>query len=157
MNEEASTLAEESSALEQITKWTADFSGWISEPLAYILVSAGVFVTLSLGFIQLRRLKHSFEVVSGKFDDPEDEGDVTHFQALSAALSATIGIGNIAGVALAVRAGGPGALFWMWVTAFFGMALKYAECTLSHRFRVIHEDGSASGGPMYYIVQGLGQ
>ena len=140
-----------------LTGWTEAFSGWISLPLTIILVSTGVFVTLSLGFIQLRRLKHSFEVVSGKFDNPEDEGDVTHFQALSAALSATIGIGNIAGVALAVRLGGPGALFWMWMTAFFGMALKYAECTLSHQYRDIHEDGSASGGPMYYIEKGLGR
>jgi AGCS family alanine or glycine:cation symporter len=125
-------------------------------PLTIILIGTGLFVTVALGFIQLRRLKHSFEVVSGKYDNPDDEGDVTHFQALSAALSATIGIGNIAGVALAVRLGGPGALFWMWVTALFGMALKYAECTLSHRYRVIHQDGSASGGPMYYIEKGLG-
>ncbi len=136
--------------------FTEIFSGWISMPLTIILIGTGLFVTVALGFIQLRRLKHSFEVVSGKYDNPEDEGDVTHFQALSAALSATIGIGNIAGVALAVRLGGPGALFWMWVTALFGMALKYAECTLSHHYRVIHEDGSASGGPMYYIEKGLG-
>ena len=136
--------------------FTEVFSGWISMPLTIILIGTGLFVTVALGFIQLRRLKHSFEVVSGKYDNPEDEGDVTHFQALSAALSATIGIGNIAGVALAVRLGGPGALFWMWVTALFGMALKYAECTLSHRYRVIHQDGSASGGPMYYIEKGLG-
>ena len=136
--------------------FTEIFSGWISMPLTIILIGTGLFVTVALGFIQLRRLKHSFEVVSGRYDNPEDEGDVTHFQALSAALSATIGIGNIAGVALAVRLGGPGALFWMWVTALFGMALKYAECTLSHHYRVIHEDGSASGGPMYYIEKGLG-
>ena len=136
--------------------FTEVFSGWISMPLTIILIGTGLFVTLALGFIQIRRFKHSFEVVSGKYDNPDDEGDVTHFQALSAALSATIGIGNIAGVALAVRLGGPGALFWMWVTALFGMALKYAECTLSHRYRVIHKDGSASGGPMYYIEKGLG-
>ena len=132
------------------------FSGWISMPLTFILIGTGLFVTVSLGFIQVRRLKHSFDVVSGKYDNPDDEGDVTHFQALSAALSATIGIGNIAGVALAVRLGGPGALFWMWVTALFGMALKYAECTLSHKYRVIHDDVSVSGGPMYYIEKGLG-
>ena len=136
--------------------FTDVFSGWISLPLTIILIGTGLFVTLALGFIQIRRFTHSFEVVSGKYDNPDDEGDVTHFQALSAALSATIGIGNIAGVALAVRLGGPGALFWMWVTALFGMALKYAECTLSHRYRVIHNDGSASGGPMYYIEKGLG-
>ena len=139
-----------------LENFTEVFSGWISMPLTFILIGTGLFVTMALGFIQLRRLKHSFEVVSGKYDNPEDEGDVTHFQALSAALSATIGIGNIAGVALAVRLGGPGALFWMWMTALFGMALKYAECTLSHRYRVIHSDGSVSGGPMYYIEKGLG-
>ena len=139
-----------------LESWTEIFSGWISLPLTFILIGTGLFVTIALGFIQLKRLNHSFAVVSGNYDDPDDEGDVTHFQALSAALSATIGIGNIAGVALAVRLGGPGALFWMWVTAVFGMALKYAECTLSHRYRVIHEDGSASGGPMYYIEKGLG-
>ena len=139
-----------------LTSFTEIFSGWIAMPLTITLIGTGVFVTLSLGFIQLKRLKHSFEVVLGKYDNPDDEGDVTHFQALSAALSATIGIGNIAGVAIALRLGGPGALFWMWVTALLGMALKYAECTLSHHYRVINEDGSASGGPMYYIEKGLG-
>ena len=139
-----------------LENFTELFSGWISMPLTIILIGTGLFVTVALGFIQLRRLKHSFEVVSGKYDNPEDEGDVTHFQALSAALSATIGIGNIAGVALAMRLGGSGALFWMWMTALFGMALKYAECTLSHKYRVIHSDGSVSGGPMYYIEKGLG-
>ena len=139
-----------------LTNWTEILSGWIAMPLTIILIGTGLFVTLSLGFIQIKRLKHSFQVVLGKYDNPDDEGDVTHFQALSAALSATIGIGNIAGVAIAIRLGGPGALFWMWVTALLGMALKYAECTLSHRYRVINEDGSASGGPMYYIEKGLG-
>ena len=139
-----------------LTNWTEIFSGWIAMPLTIILIGTGIFVTISLGFIQIKRLRHSFEVVLGKYDDPDDEGDVTHFQALSAALSATIGIGNIAGVAIAIRLGGPGALFWMWVTALLGMALKYAECTLSHRYRVINKDGSASGGPMYYIEKGLG-
>ncbi len=139
-----------------LTNWTEIFSGWIAMPLTITLIGTGLFVTLSLGFIQIKRLKHSFQVVLGKYDNPDDEGDVTHFQALSAALSATIGIGNIAGVAIAIRLGGPGALFWMWVTALLGMALKYAECTLSHRYRVINEDGSASGGPMYYIEKGLG-
>lgn len=142
---------------EILTRWTVVFSGYISMPLIFILLGSGLFVTFRLRWIQIRKLRHSFDVVSGKYDDPDDKGDVTHFQALSAALSATIGIGNIAGVAIAVRMGGPGALFWMWVTALLGMALKYAECTLSHNFRVIHPDGSASGGPMYYIEKGLGR
>lgn len=141
---------------QSLAQWTATFSGWISVPLIIILLGTGFFVSFSLRWIQLRKLRHSFDVIGGRYDNPEDEGDVTHFQALSAALSATIGIGNIAGVALALRLGGPGALFWMWLTALLGMALKYAECSLSHNYRTIHEDGSASGGPMYYIERGLG-
>ena len=136
-----------------------DFTPLINNPKTILLGAAaqiGIFVSFWLGFPQIRHLKHGIEVTGGKFDNPDDEGDVTHFQALSAALSATIGIGNIAGVAIAIRLGGPGALFWMWVTALLGMALKYAECTLSHHYRVINEDGSASGGPMYYIEKGLG-
>ncbi|MFQ5917539.1 MAG: alanine/glycine:cation symporter family protein, partial [Candidatus Binatia bacterium] len=113
-------------------------------------------MTVRLRFIQFSQFGHSVKVIMGKYDDPDDEGDINHFQALSAALSATIGIGNIAGVATAIHWGGPGALFWMWVTGFFGMALKYTECSLSHKFRVVHPDGSVSGGPMYYIERGLG-
>jgi AGCS family alanine or glycine:cation symporter len=93
----------------------------------------------------------------GHYDDPAHEGDISHFQALSTALSATVGIGNIAGVATAIHYGGPGALFWMWVTAFFGMALKYVECTLSMGYRVFDKNGEAAGGPMYYIEKGIGK
>lgn len=125
--------------------------------MVVLLLGAGMYVTFRLGMIQLRRFKHAWQVISGKYDDPAHEGDITHFQALSAALSATVGIGNIAGVATAIHYGGPGALFWMWITAIFGMALKYAECTLSMGFRKINPDGSASGGPMYYIERGLGK
>ncbi len=127
--------------------------GWV---MIILLVGTGIFLTLRLGFPQFAFFKHSWRVIMGHFDDPDDEGDINHFQALSAALSATIGIGNIAGVATAVHWGGPGALFWMWVTALFGMATKYTTCTLSHKYRTIHEDGSASGGPMYSIERGLG-
>jgi AGCS family alanine or glycine:cation symporter len=122
-----------------------------------MLLVTGLVTTVSLRFIQLRRLKHSLDVIRGKYDDPSHKGDLSHFQALTTALSATVGIGNIAGVATAIHYGGPGALFWMWVTAVFGMALKYAECTLSMRFRTILPDGSAAGGPMYYIEKGLGR
>jgi len=100
---------------------------------------------------------HSWKVIAGVYDNPDDEGDINHLQALSAALSATIGIGNIAGVATAIHFGGPGALFWMWVTAFLGMATKFSEATLAMKYRKIHKDGSASGGPMYYIEMGLGK
>lgn len=120
------------------------------------LLSYGIFITLRLGFVQLRRFVHGVKVVTGLYDDPDDPGDVNHFQALSTALSATVGIGNIAGVAIAIHYGGPGALFWMWITAFLGMAVKYSECTLSVMYRKENEDGSVSGGPMYYIQKGLG-
>jgi len=134
-------------------------------PIAVImLLGTGVFLTLRLGFIQLRRLGHGFGVTSGKYDDPNEPGDVSHFQALSTALSATVGIGNIAGVAIALHYGGPGALFWMWVTAFLGMATKYTEVTLAQKYRAVEAvdrdphkwEGTVSGGPMYYIERGLG-
>jgi AGCS family alanine or glycine:cation symporter len=124
--------------------------------LVVFLLGTGFFVTLRLGFIQLKQVKHALKVVRGDYDDDAHEGDITHFEALSTALSATVGIGNIAGVATAIHYGGPGALFWMWVTAFFGMALKFAECTLSMHYREFDEEGNASGGPMYYIEKGLG-
>ena len=122
-----------------------------------VLLSFGIFITLRLGFVQVRRFKHGILSVMGKYDHPDAIGDVNHFQALTTALSATVGIGNIAGVAIAIHYGGPGALFWMWVTAFFGMAIKYTECTLAVKYRVQNEDGSVSGGPMYYIEKGLGE
>ncbi|MFA5669269.1 MAG: sodium:alanine symporter family protein [Balneolaceae bacterium] len=121
-----------------------------------LLLSFGIFITIRLGFIQLRKFKHGVFSVMGKYDDPTAIGDVNHFQALTTALSATVGIGNIAGVAIAIHYGGPGALFWMWVTAFFGMAIKFTECTLAVKYRVQNTDGSVSGGPMYYIEKGLG-
>ncbi len=134
-------------------------------PLVVILLlGTGIFLTLRLKFIQVRRLGHGFAVTTGKYDDPDEPGDVPHFQALTTALSATVGIGNIAGVAIAIHWGGPGALFWMWVTAFVGMATKYTEVTLAQRYReVIATDsepgwkGTVSGGPMYYIERGLGK
>lgn len=124
--------------------------------MVVVLLSFGIFITIRLGFIQITRFKHGLKVVSGHYDDPNDEGDINHFQALSTALSATVGIGNIAGVALAIHFGGPGALFWMWITAILGMAIKFTEVTLAQEYRITNEDGSVSGGPMYYIEKGLG-
>jgi AGCS family alanine or glycine:cation symporter len=123
----------------------------------FLLVGAGVLITVLVRCIQLRWFVYAWGLISGRYDNPEDEGEITHFQALSAALSATIGTGNIAGVGTAVALGGPGAVFWMWVTAFFGMALKYAECTLALKYRVVHRDGTVGAGPMYYLEKGLGQ
>ena len=125
--------------------------------MVIMLLSYGIFITTRLGLVQLRKFVHGVKVVTGLYDNPDDTGDVNHFQALTTALSATVGIGNIAGVAIAIHYGGPGALFWMWVTAFFGMAIKYSECTLSVMYRKKNADGSVSGGPMYYIQRGLGE
>ncbi len=133
-------------------------------PLVVIaLLGVGLYLTLRLAFIQLRHLGHGFAVTTGRYDDPDEPGDVAHFQALTTALSATVGIGNIAGVAIALHFGGPGALFWMWMTAFLGMATKFTEVTLAQRYREVVADhdpksweGSVSGGPMYYIEKGLG-
>jgi len=148
--------------MESLNDFSADLSGvvwgWPSEfpVMVALLLVTGLIMTTVLRFIQIRQLKHSFDVIRGKYDDPSHDGDLSHFQALTTALSATVGIGNIAGVATALHYGGPGALFWMWVTAVFGMALKYAECTLAIKYRQILPDGSVSGGPMYYIEKGLG-
>jgi AGCS family alanine or glycine:cation symporter len=125
--------------------------------LVVLLVGTGLVTTFRLGWIQIRYFRHGLRVIRGQYDDPEHEGDLSHFQALTTALSATVGIGNIAGVATAIHYGGPGALFWMWVTAVFGMALKFTECTLSMKTRIILPGGSAAGGPMYSIERGLGR
>ena len=124
--------------------------------LVIALLGVGFFLTLRLGLVQFRRLGHGFAVATGRYDDPDDPGDVSHFQALSTALSATVGIGNIGGVAIALHWGGPGALFWMWVTALLGMATKFSEVTLAQRYRATDDAGGVAGGPMYYIEKGLG-
>lgn len=130
-----------------------------------ILIGAGFYFTIRLGLVQIRRFGHGLAIATGRYDDPNEPGDVSHFQALSTALSATVGVGNIAGVAVALHWGGPGALFWMWVTGFIGMATKYAEVTASMEYREVRErdeaepswKGTVSGGPMYYMELGLGR
>ncbi len=122
--------------------------------LPWLIIGATVF-TIYMGFINLRGFKHALDVVRGKFDDPNDQGEVSHFQALTAALSGTVGVGNIAGVALAVGIGGPGATFWMIVAGLLGMTSKFTEVSLGLMYRNINPDGSVSGGPMYYLDKGL--
>jgi AGCS family alanine or glycine:cation symporter len=122
--------------------------------LPWLIVGAMVF-TVYMGFINLTAFKHALDIVRGKYDDPNDQGEVSHFQALTAALSGTVGVGNIAGVAYAVALGGPGATFWMIVAGLLGMTSKFVECTLGVMYRDVHEDGSVSGGPMYYLDKGL--
>jgi AGCS family alanine or glycine:cation symporter len=124
--------------------------------LIILLVGTGIYFTIRLGFVQLRGFFHGLRITFGFFEDPTHKGEISHFQALCTALSATVGTGNIAGVATAIAIGGPGAVFWMWVTGIFGMALKYASCLLAIRYRVIGNDGSVAGGPMYYLERGLG-
>ena len=121
----------------------------------YVLLGVGLFFTVYLKFPQIRFFKHAWQVVTGKFDKESDPGDTTHFRALTTALSGTVGTGNISGVAFAIFLGGPAALFWMWVTAFFGMTTKFVEVTLSHKYRVKTEDGTMAGGPMYYMDRRL--
>jgi AGCS family alanine or glycine:cation symporter len=121
----------------------------------FLLLGVGVFFTLYLGFPQIRYFKHAWGVLTGKHTTGDEEGDTSHFQALSTALSGTVGTGNIGGVAFAIYLGGPAALFWMWMTAFVGMTTKFVEVTVSHKYRVKDDEGRMAGGPMYYMERGL--
>lgn len=128
----------------------------ISTPfIVLLLLFGGIYFTFIHRWIGLRGFKHAVNIVRGKYDDPEDKGEISHFRALTSALSATVGLGNIAGVAVAIQLGGPGAVFWMLVTAVFGMASKFNSCTLAQIYRQQNPDGSISGGPMYYLDLGL--
>ena len=119
------------------------------------LVIGAVFFTLYMGFINVTGIKHAYELIRGDYDKPEDEGEVSHFQALVTALSGTVGLGNIAGVAVAISLGGPGATFWMILAGFLGMSSKFVECTLGVKYRRLNDAGEVSGGPMYYLSEGL--
>ncbi len=125
-------------------------------PMLILLVGTGIWLTLALRGLQFTKLGHALYLALIKRKEKTDQpGDITHFQALMTALSATVGTGNIAGVATAIAAGGPGALFWMWITGLVGMATKYSEAVLAVKYRVVDENGEMSGGPMYYISKGL--
>ena len=132
------------------------FSEDISVPVVLIwLIAGAIFATLYFRFINVRAFKLAIDVVRGKYSDPNESGEVSHFQALTAALSGTVGLGNIAGVAIAISLGGPGATFWMIVAGLMGMSLKFLECTLGVKYRQINEQGVVYGGPMYYLKQGF--
>ena len=126
---------------------------WI---VMWLVIAASIF-TLYFGFIQFRAFAHSISLVKGDYSDPDDAGEVSHFQALATALSGTVGLGNIAGVAVAVGIGGPGATFWMILAGLLGMASKFTECTLGVKYRNEYEDGTVSGGPMYYMSKGFAE
>ncbi|MCC5973326.1 MAG: alanine:cation symporter family protein [Rubellimicrobium sp.] len=169
MEEGGAAVAGAQALLAGIDGWFAWATGWfvgfvfstfpgtqIPWIVAWLIAGAAVF-TVYFGVIQIRAFGHAIALVSGRYADPEDTGEVSHFQALTAALSATVGLGNIAGVAVAVSIGGPGATFWMILAGFLGMASKFTECTLGVRYRIEHPDGTVSGGPMYYISRGFAE
>ena len=142
--------------MERATKVLGLINNYVwGAPLLILLVGTGIYFTVRLGLLQLTQLPRALGYIFKRDHDGEGEGDVSSFAALCTALAATIGTGNIVGVATALAAGGPGALFWMWVAAFFGMATKYAEGVLAIKYRVVDENGQMSGGPMYYIERGL--
>lgn len=123
-------------------------------PLLILLVGTGIYLTIRLGLLQILKLPKAFKLI---FADDKGQGDISSFAALATALAATVGTGNIVGVATAIKAGGPGALFWMWIAAFFGMATKYSEGLLAIKYRTRDDNGEVSGGPMYYILNGMGK
>ena len=141
-----------------MTNWLAFFKQvdnvvW-GAPLLILLVGTGIYLSFRLGLLQVFRLPQAFRLI---FTEDQGEGDISSFGALATALAATVGTGNIVGVATAIQTGGPGALFWMWMAAFFGMATKYAEGLLAIRYRTKDDNGHISGGPMYYILHGMGE
>jgi AGCS family alanine or glycine:cation symporter len=120
-----------------------------------VMVFGSIFFSFRYSFVNIRFFLHAIDVVRGKYDRKEDLGEITHFQALTSALSATVGLGNIAGVAIAISLGGPGAVLWLWVSAFFGMSMKFSCCTFAQMYRIVHKDGSVLGGPMVYLEKGF--
>ena len=166
----SSAVAQEAKSIDQtINEGFSSATGWfvalIFAPLpgtnfpwiVMWLVIAATLFTLYFGFIQFRAFRHSIQLVKGDYADPNDAGEVSHFQALATALSGTVGLGNIAGVAVAVGIGGPGATFWMILAGLLGMASKFTECTLGVKYRNEYADGTVSGGPMYYLSKGFGE
>ena len=133
-------------------------AAWLGTSVPFVVVwllFGATFLTLRMGFINVRAFWHAIQVTRGRYDDPDDEGEVTHFQALASALSATVGLGNIAGVAIAVGTGGPGAVFWMILAGLLGMSSKFTECSLGQMYRRVDRDHHVSGGPMRYLSEGL--
>ncbi|MFT6335417.1 MAG: AGCS family alanine or glycine:cation symporter [Saprospiraceae bacterium] len=144
--------------MESIEKLIADFSSYAwGPPLVFLLIGGGLYLLILSRFLPFRYLGHAIQVLRGKYDDPNDAGQISHFQALTTALSSTIGMGNIAGVAVAISIGGPGAMFWMWVSAIVGMSTKFFTSTLAIMYRGKDSAGELQGGPMYFIMEGLGE
>ena len=141
-----------------ITKSLEDISNWLwGFPLLYLLIGGGLYFTIYSRFVPFFYLRHSIQILRGKYNNANDPGEINHFQALCSALSGTVGMGNITGVAVAIVQGGPGALFWMWICALLGMATKFFTCSLAVMYRGTDQTGQVQGGPMYFITEGLGK
>ena len=144
--------------MNQLEQLVADFSSFVwGLPLLILLVGGGLYLLILSRFLPFRYLGHAIQVLRGKYDDPNDPGQISHFKALTTALSSTIGMGNIAGVAVAISLGGPGAMFWMWVSAIVGMSTKFFTSSLAIMYRGKDSAGELQGGPMYFIIEGLGK
>jgi len=142
--------------MENIEQLIVAFADWAWGPwLLILLLGGGMFLLIFSRLIPFRYIRHSINIIRGKYDDPDDDGDISHFQALSSALAGTIGMGNIAGVAVAISTGGPGAIFWMWMSAFVGIATKFFTCSLAIMYRGEDSRGHLQGGPMYVVREGL--
>lgn len=144
--------------MSSLNNFIAEFASFVwGLPLIILLVGGGFYLLVISKFLPFRFLVHAVQVLRGKYDDPNDPGEISHFQALATALAATVGLGNIAGVAVAIAIGGPGAIFWMWISALIGMATKFFTCTLAVMYRGKDTEDKIQGGPMYFIVEGLGK
>ncbi len=143
------------SAVERIITGFSDLA-W-GTPLLVLLLGGGLFFLVYSRLLPFRYFRHAISILRGKYDNPDEPGQINHYQALSTALAATVGMGNITGVALAITMGGPGAIFWMWVSALLGVTTKYFTCTLAVMYRGRDSNGELQGGPMYVIVEGLGR
>ncbi|MAW94596.1 MULTISPECIES: sodium:alanine symporter family protein [unclassified Leeuwenhoekiella] len=144
--------------MEKLNVFFEKASGFVwGLPLLVLLIGGGLLLMIYSRFVPFKYFVHAIQVLRGKYDNPEDAGEITHFQALMTALSSTVGMGNIAGVAVAIAAGGPGAVFWMWVSGVVGMSTKFFTCSLSILYRGKDDRGQIQGGPMYFIVEGLGK
>jgi len=144
--------------LENINSIISAFAEFMwGPPLLIILLGGGIYFSFYSRFVPFKYFRHGLNILFGRYNDPNDPGEITHFQALSSALASTVGLGNISGVAIAIQMGGPGALFWMWLSAIVGMSTKFFSCTLSVLYRGKDDAGNIQGGPMYYIENGLGK
>ena len=142
----------------ELDAFFAEFASFVwGLPLLILLIGGGLYLLILSHFLPFRYLRHSLQILRGKYDNPNDPGEISHFQALSTALASTIGMGNIAGVAVAIAIGGPGAMFWLWISAIIGMATKFFTNTLAVMYRGKDTEGKIQGGPMYFITEGLGK